>query len=112
MGTLLSFPARPFPKEAPRPILAPSGPVEPSTHRELRLTIAELAVDYGHTADRIADSFRLSQTGPLRVRSSALGAAFAELASISSDPKNGPTARYAALLLVAIAFQTQTPGAA
>lgn len=107
MGALITFPARPFSRTVP------VQPVEPSTHRELRLAIADLSADYEHTADRIADFFRLSQTGPLKARSAALGAAFAELASIpSEDAKNGSTARYAALLLVAIAFPTTQPGAA
>lgn len=110
MGSLLQFPARPFPKPEP---VAPAVPVEPSTHREMRLALDDLAKGYPHTADRAADFFRMSQTGPLRARSGALGAAFAELASIPpNDGVYSPTARYAAMLLIAIAFPTTTPGAA
>lgn len=105
MGSLLQFPARPFPK--------PAAPVEPPAFEQFRLAIADLRGAYPSTADRINGFFRLSQTGPFRARSGALGAAFAELASIPpQDGVNGPTARYAANLLLIIAFPTTSPGAA
>lgn len=107
MGALITFPARPFPKPAPVEF------IEPPAYEQFRLAIADLAKGYPHTADRAAEFFRQSQTGPLRARSSALGAAFAELASVpSNDGVHGPTARLAALLLVTVAFPTSTPGAA
>ena len=110
MGALITFPARPFPKPEP---VAPVAPVEHPVNREFRLAMSDLGKGYPHTADRAAEFFRQSQTGPLRTRSSALGAAFAELASIPpQDDVNASTARYAALLLVAIAFPTSTSGAA
>jgi len=106
MGSLLQFPARPFPKPATVSRVDPA-------HEQFALALLDLRGAYPSTADRVADFFRLSQTGPLRARSGAMGAAFAELASIPpNDGVNSPTARYAAMLLVTIAFPTTSPGAA
>ncbi|MEI6439026.1 MAG: hypothetical protein WCO83_02365 [Alphaproteobacteria bacterium] len=106
MGTLLTFPARPFPKPATVSTVDPA-------QEQFALALLDLGKAYPSTADRAADFFRLSQTGPLRARSGAMGAAFAELASIPTlDASNSATARLAALLLVAIAFPTTSPGAA
>lgn len=102
MDNLLKFPPRPFPaKSTSIPVPTPAHLAD-----EFRREIEALAAKkYDHTAERIVDFFNQSQTGPLRIRPAALGAVFAELASIPNSE-----GQYAAMLLLAIAFPSSQTG--
>ncbi len=102
MDNLLKFPRRPFPATSPAATPAPTPAYKTD---EFYRQVEVLAKNYEHSADRIDFFFKQSQTGPLRARPAALGATFAELASIPNSE-----GQYAAMLLLAIAFPSSQTG--